>query len=375
MKNTSRFLVVFFMIAMLVPIPLAALFPDFAGSSTENRALAGMPALSETGFTGWPSAFEQFFTDHLPLKGIATELHAKLMFSLFNESGNEHVVLGKDGWYLYHGYNNDDPLADLCGVSPLSQEQMDSILKRIKGFQERHPNYPFVLFIAPNKETVYRDYFSENFQKSFQPQTRVERMAAVLKDKTDAFCFPVEELRAMKSDYQLYYKYDTHWNRIGAYLGLCAVCDKLGVPLPVLSELTVQVAAQTAPRDLAYISNTMEFCTDDVFYDVFPYPGVTVEGGEKETLYEKSMAYTRFFRSDAPNEQTILLIGDSFSEVMIDLVTRSFQNVLYIRRDNGKAAEIHALTEELMEQNPGCLVVMEMVERGAGWLTRYEYLF
>ena len=175
--------------------------------------------------------------------------------------------------------------------------------------------------------------------------------------------------------YQLYYKYDTHWNKIGAYIGFRSICNAFSIELPPIEDVTIVLDNDIPMRDLAQLSNIIDYCADDKQYEVIPYSEVIVEEGKKEILFDQSIAYKQDFFSNAPNEQTMIIVGDSFSEVMIDLAAKSFQHVIFIRRDYGHMDDINEMVEELLVQNDDCLLVMEIVERGIWWLEQGNWVF
>jgi alginate O-acetyltransferase complex protein AlgJ len=81
--------------------------------------------------------------------------------------------------------------------------------------------------IAPDKRTIY----PENLPR-YQPRpgrTRREQLDAAMAGQDD-FLDPTQTLRDRKARSQVYYRWDTHWDRHGAYEGYRAVMQRLGLP-------------------------------------------------------------------------------------------------------------------------------------------------
>ena len=43
--------------------------------------------------------------------------------------------------------------------------------------------------------------------------------------------YPINELKAAKKYWQIYYKYDTHWNNMGAFVGVQSLYKALDIPM------------------------------------------------------------------------------------------------------------------------------------------------
>ena len=95
----------------------------------------------------------------------------------------------------------------------------------------------FIFFLAPNKETIYREKLPES-ETVVTDETEAFQLINYLKEHTDiSVVWPYEELMEAKADggMWIYSKLDTHWGNPGAYIGAKALAEELGVEMPELS--------------------------------------------------------------------------------------------------------------------------------------------
>lgn len=118
----------------------------------------------------------------------------------------------------------------------------------------------FVLFIAPNKETIYPEKLPDYYE--FQDEeSSTEQLIKYLRENTDIrIVYPYKELIKAKEnrpDLTLYRQTDTHWNKAGAYIGAVSLAEELGVTMPGIDEVSL---SQVRPLkgDLANILNIPE---------------------------------------------------------------------------------------------------------------------
>ena len=356
MKTQHKVLIALFLALLLVPSAVWLVFGrSLGGESRENRSLAAFPSVSETGAAGLPSAFDAWWNDHLPFKGQLTELHSTIFASLFNTTSDSRVLFGESGWLFYNNDEEDNPVNDILGRTTFTDAQMQAIAANIRAARQQwaEKDVQFVLMVPPNKETIYREYLPDYIRSIAVPQTRTDILYDYLTASGLDIVYPRDELLAGKAFGQLYYKYDTHWNRLGGYVGFSALCAQLGVRLPALSEYTIREADSGYKTDLAAILGTQDQSRDDLEYTIDFRPDVSVSSRTDDF---GATVYT----SDAPDARTVLLVHDSYYESMIDYFPRVFGTVISVPRNYADLYGFQALIERY-----GCdVVVMEVVERG-----------
>ena len=87
------------------------------------------------------------------------------------------------------------------------------------------------------KENVYAEYVPDTY--THNEPSRADCLVDYLKTNGINILTSKEELLLNHSDYQLYYSYDTHWNQLGAYIGVKNVLQSWGMKMPALRERTI----------------------------------------------------------------------------------------------------------------------------------------
>lgn len=208
----------------------------------ENRNTEKMPALNADNFEAFPAAFEDYYNDNIPYRNQLIRLNNSIDYFVFQQSSNDKVLLGKDGWLFYTSDGN--PVEQSLGYWLFSEEELKTIADNLTVTKEALASreIEFVLFIAPNKETIYTEYLPEEYEK-IREETSVDQLVKYLRENTDIrVVYPKEEILEAKEkdpDTLLYYKLDSHWNAIGGYIGAESLARELGVNLEPREKLSI----------------------------------------------------------------------------------------------------------------------------------------
>lgn len=174
---------------------------------------------------------ETMYNDHFGLRNLMIRLEALSDFKFFKTPSTEKVVLGKEGW-LYCGLDNGkDITKQYRGITKFTPEELSKIktnLEQRKVWLEKK-GIPFVLVIAPDKETIYPEYYNNEKYKKVSSESRLDQLMDYLHKNSN---IDVLDLRKIlldnKSKGRLYYKTDTHWNQFGGYFGYEAIMKEVG---------------------------------------------------------------------------------------------------------------------------------------------------
>ena len=357
--KSSKILIAVFLVLLIAPM---AVFPLLSGvidtDNHENRAYADFPDLLEDP-AGFAAGFDSWFNDRLPFKNQLKKVHSALNLALFNTTSSARVVVGKQDWLFYNNYDAENPIDDIMGKSFFTEEELalipDNIRKACGKYESSGTR--FVLMVPPNKETIYSELLPSWLEKEIAEETRMDILFRRLENDGIGICYPKDALISEKEDHQLYYKYDTHWNKLGGYIGFRELCSFLGYDVPELSECEL-FEDDEYPRDLAELSGMSSVYVDDREFTVNYNPGVTVS-------IERNEGYD-VYQGNGPVDQTVLLVHDSYYESMIDYFARTFSTVVEVPRNY---SDLYG-NNYLIEMYDPDIIVMEVVERGAGILFR-----
>jgi hypothetical protein len=368
-KRSQAFYIGLFIFFCALPVVLFAAFGRFSDTTNyENRTLAAMPAFPPADADAaqvWPSEVESCFNDHLPFRNQLVTLNGLIEYRFLHSASSSNVIIGGDGWLFYKGKqsNHEDPPADYQGTDLFSESELQQIAQNLTAARDELAarNIQFVVMFCPNKERIYSEYMPKAYGK-LQPG-RLQQVTSYLKKNTDlTVVCPVDELMAYKSahpEQRLYYKYDTHWNNYGSYIGGAAVDEALGFDMPDLSTLT-RVEAPLQANDLAKLIHLGQVLTND---DGSMLVGYSPYDVREDVLPEKTEL--RFNNANGNGDpRKVYIIGDSYSTMMAPYIAGNFNETVmdyYYVYDPSK----------LDTEKPD-IVIYETLERYLWNLTRFS---
>ena len=351
MKVKGRLLIILFTAVLIMPVLAYPLISPFLDTTNyENRTLAEFPSLDAGFFDGLTT----WFNDHLPYKNELVSLHSNLFVSLFNTTPNPRVVVGEDGWLFYNNYDAENPIDDILGRTEFSPEEIRTIEKNLNeaGESSDEKGMTFIFLLAPNKESIYREQLPDYLRDIAVDRTRADALINEIDPGKSIVVYPKDDLIREKGNRQLYYKYDTHWNKLGAYVGFRSLCQTTGISLPELSELTVH-KEEGYPKDLADLAGIGNRYNDDAEYVIDDFR-------TEVTVKKESVGSIAVYTSDADTDKTVLFVHDSFYRSMVDYLPKVFTRVISVDRDY---SDLYSVQEYIDEYQPD-IVIMEVVERG-----------
>lgn len=296
----------------------------------ENRVYQEKPVLSIQGLSQYPGLYDAYFNDHLAFKNPLVAFVKLTDIRVFGEVSSDAVLMGKDGWMFYKLKGEmEDSLADYQGTNHYSQEQ----LERFAGFLRTADSnldsmgIKFILYIVPNKEQVYSEYMPSSV-KVVDEESKADLLYVYLKEHTDADVFyPLGRFRQASQDWcQIYRKYDTHWNDMGAFLAARMVIadinhEKFG-PESYM-EYTIEDKG-TFSGDLAAMLNLQGYYDDDLFLKVADYrEDITYTmdyQNQRETI-------THYISDVQDQERNVLMLRDSFGVHMAEYLAKEYPQV------------------------------------------------
>ena len=325
--------------------------------NNENRQMHEQPRLSLDTYKQFPAEYTAYLNDNIPFRNNLITLNNAIDYYVFGASPNDRVAIGEDGWLFYCDGNDGDPIGCYTGTNLLT----DAELSQLAGNCIRQRDFlasmgiEFVIFIAPNKERVYYDRMPDRYGAPAE-MYRTLQIVQYLRDNTDLrVVYPYEELMKAKDGLaeDIYYKTDTHWNAVGAYVGSGALLRELGLGLPDIASAAVSIRmTDHFAGDLAgFLGLKQQLFSTDRYYTVDGYDTHQAEdlGGEENGAY-------RYSAKDA-DPRKLYVIRDSFGRAMLPYLGSQFSESCFRHR-------ISYSYNDLVSQKPDILVY-ETVERFA----------
>jgi len=363
--NKKRVLCISFLLLLLLPTILFVLLRGkISVENNENREYAQFPKVSLENYKGFSAGFEDWYNDRLPFKQQFVEMNASVNKELkLNSTWLDYVslttiIVGKDDWLFYSATGNESSMMDYMCNNLYTEEELQEIAAR---YQKAYDQYKelgteLVLYVATNKEQVYSEYMPDNIVP-VGTYSRTDQLVDYLNANTDVKAlYSKESLIEQKCEYPLFYKYDTHWNYLGGFIGSQVISDYILGESEKLSDHKI-VALDTKPiRDLADVYGFSPKYEEKNDWGIADYKE-DVNVSEIRPFPEKKGADDRYCiaESDADNDLTVVMINDSFVSSMYRYIEKSFSKTMF--SFNTQYAKDYVL------ENGADYLIIELVER------------
>ena len=328
-------------------------YDSFDHTNYENRTLASKPIFILTNINEYPKKYEEYFNDYLPFRNELVKLKNLNDIFVFKNVFNRIVFLGKEKW-LFHKWNN---------TYSFNEEELEMAKNNLIHFRDelKKNNIDFILLICPDKQLVYPEYVP-NYIKGKLPNNGTEIFVEYIKNNTDIkVVYPKEEFLKYKDKYQLYYKYDAHWNTLGAYIEYTQLMKSFGIYIDNIDNVDIKYFDGNQSynflgvyqyNDMAYLLslNSLKYYNDDKTYIISNYIIKNYE-----TNYYISSENFSFNSKSYKSKDNIMIIRDSYAMNMYDYIATGFKQSEFIHIYTFK-------NKNITEYNPD-IVVFESVER------------
>jgi len=253
--------------------------------------------------------FDVFFADHFPLRGPLLSLSSRLHESTGSDLDMEKCYSGKENW-LFLGNNYDRTVDKLQGRAKLSRAALRRHVEYYAGMRSaaRSNGADFVVFIGPNKSSVYPEYlpsFVTPANKRF-----ITPLVEALRDAGVKVYDPTERLIRKKAEGILYYRTDTHWNERGAYEAFDGFREYMD--LPALPRCTFVAGAELHRGDLVAIGG----------FEDFPLS----KGDSDAPRWDPPLSHS-------VSEKTAWIFGDSFAGALGSYMRATFAQTKSFRHE------------------------------------------
>ena len=327
--NRYIYILIIFLSFLIMPNIIYNIFYDkFDHTNYENRTLSIKPSLSLTNILNYPSEYEKYFNDNISFRNELVKFKNILDVIVFHYTMGDSL-LGKDNW-LFRQYSTTrdqfgDPLKFYMGLNYYSNEQLSNIKNAMISVKEflYSKGIDFYIFIAPEQREIYYEYMPSYISKSVS--NRTEFLFNYLKNDLNII-YPKEYFLANKDKYKLYYKYDLHWNAMGAFLGTQKLLELMNketndvVQLKIFSNVTRANASTLLLQD--YFNDDFDYTINEDIYNkiIFNYDKKIGDG--ISTFYS--------YNPMSEDKRKLLIMGDSFHWELYRHISSYFSEVYSI---------------------------------------------
>jgi hypothetical protein len=311
----------------------------------EKRQSAAFPALfNEQGKLngGLKEGFTAWLNDNIGFRSQFVKLYSIAKIRLLKISTNPAVHFGKSGWYFYTNDRNLD-------IGLRIYQPPDEVLQKSAEVQQTISDYykaqgiKYVLAMNPSKASVYTEYIGGGRHKTVD--TVVDAMEKRLKERASVSVVNAKHaLLAEKAESPsrlLYWKTDTHWNTLGAYVGYRAVLDEFNRVGITQNEKPIQVTigeqigrtgefgAMLGDPSILDKENGPEVRYSENFTDYNVYnPNDYFNQGVALSENPQHPEYFTVYENPSAKNGTLLIYGDSMMLVRSGFFAKHFRRVV-----------------------------------------------
>lgn len=370
-----RLLIASFLLMILLPNVDMVVGLDKTPVSLQTAPAPEMPT-DLLGLAELPGAFKWYFGENFGFRAYLIQLHGLYKTKVWGSSGSTRVLQGRQGWAYYL---DDRTLEDYRNLYPFKQEEVDTWVQMIR---ERHGfckarGIDWVFTIAPNKAGIYPEFLPRGWTPLDRDKRLNQLQSAVAKDLPEVKLIDLRPaLLAAKDRQLLYYKTDTHWNEVGAFVGYTEVMKALKDKHPHLRVPSLDdIRVETSPSDGGDLARIMglKFAVNEPLRHPVLTSTRTVRvlpGGGPVELAVKDIQ-----RSGVPLITTCeegeidsaIIFHDSFGQAMIPFLARHFKRAVFVwlkgyERETGYVWS-ESFDADLLERERPTVVIQQLVER------------
>jgi alginate O-acetyltransferase complex protein AlgJ len=312
----------------------------------ENRAKTSFPSFDSTLSENYFPQVDKYLADNFVLKYAYIGGINSFRKRLFNFADpGLHVIAGKDGWLFYNSCRFDDGgMDEYSGLLPWSREMLQNAVSNLKNMSkwcEQH-HVIFIPLICPNKQSIYPEMLPAVYKKYGK------NCFDQLCDAAPSLINLREVLLRQKNQINspLYYKTDSHWSELGAFLAVSEVSrilNKENAQVPVLG-----------PSDISITQTNVLTRTD--LLDM-----LVLNGQEQEKEVK-----IHFNNPNTHKLHKVFVIHDSFYSAMIPSLHQLFDSIQERHSFSGLPG-----AKEVLDARPD-VFIFEVVERSEEQLSALQ---
>ncbi len=308
---------------------LNLVLPDRQFSEQENRYLQMRPEFSfKSLFSGdYTSKFETYTTDQFTFRDEWITLKAASELALGKQENND-VHLCENGT-LIEGFKRPE------------NSVLDSNMSALNSLVGNTDAKVYFALI-PDKSDLYASLLPKN-----APNDSEKEVIDYCYGQSNATNVDMYSALSAHKDEYIFYRTDHHWTSLGAYYGLSALAESMGLPCPALDSYTDRHVVSEEFYGTTWSSSGFSWVDPDtmeIFVNapeglkVTSYPqGSPVEGKLYDfSFLEKKDKYSMFMGGNCPmhvietgneDKPSLLILRDSYTDSLIPFLLDDFSEI------------------------------------------------
>ncbi len=350
----SYILIIIFLLVVTLPnIVMIAGLNKYIDRVTETRELRRehtLPKLEPSlqSFREYFRALQAYYVNNYGFRSVLVEAYNTILSDYLNNFNERSVIYGKDSWMFWAG---DGVLEQYRAIRPLTDDQL---IRYRKILYERHAwceanGMTYIFIIAPNKHGIYSEYLPDWIDKA-DDMSQTDQLAALFQESEVNYIDVRPVLIENKERFRLYYKFDTHWNELGAFVAYREIMDTVQERFPRLNPLelddfTITYVNRTEGDMYYYLGMKKELRERvPVLKPDRPYRARKMymgrQGGKKdektanviEPFYAERSSVSQSFIISTVNDPALpkaVMFRDSMATAMVPYLSENFRRIVY----------------------------------------------
>jgi hypothetical protein len=357
-------LVIAFLVAISLPgLSMIVRPPTAAGLSAIGEPQPALHDLLDQAESKLDAArvLVQWFRTRFGFRSMLVEANARLRVDGLGITTAGSVVVGSDGWLFYAG---DHSIDSFRHAQPFSPAELASWRSLVDGWSKvcQGAGARLVVLVPPDKQTVYADAMPA-WMTPLTPRSRLDELKAMFAGRSD---LDFVDARGALADMRgtglpLYYRTDTHWNELGAYVAAREVLRTLATRFPGLvvppAITTAEVVRIPGGGDMARVLGLQDHATDEEIHFVSPLVSRATIQTPSGTRFTREMHVEMRVLSSRPDAPIprLVVFRDSFGNALIPHLAEHFGSAVYLWTSH--------LDAELVQTTRPDVVIVELLER------------
>lgn len=260
----------------------------------------------------------------------------------------EKVIEGKDGWLFF-----DENIKEYTGEFSIKDSELKKYTEnyiRLKKLVEDTFNKKLIFIVFPEKEEVYSEFMPT--YPIVDEEERVMKIRKYLEENSDVcYLYPKEELINAKDYYKVYYKYDNHYNKVGAFIGNEILKKEVGLEETKLSDVNIKRTSVNTGNLILLSYDKEDKKNDDFDYEIEYKTDISIAQMKDKEEYQK-------YLSTSKNKKKVVFIGDSFRFNIMEFLQKDYYESTFMFSGQTTFSD-----EQLNDVLDADVIIIEAVER------------
>ncbi len=270
----------------------------------------------------------------------------------------ERVILGKYGTLIYA---DENVIEDYRCTIPFTEQELEKIRVSLEDRNEylNRKGIKHFVFIAPNMHTIYPENLPW-YIKKVGKRSRFDQLIAYMRANSNVEIIDArDELLERKKADSIWYKTDTHWNELGAFVAYDVLINAIKKSIPTATPLKEgdfnKVVKVIKGGDLAMMLDLAECYEEKAIFMIPASFSYSYEKGDIGSYIDPSPGRTIIMNQNDSSLPRMVMFRDSFAAALIPYLSQNFSRSAYFWTPR--------LIPEIIEKEKPDLVITEVTER------------